>query len=215
MSPKVKIFLYMLIFIVSVVVLTSKFLYPPNIQVIVQADTTYIQEVPNVYTIYDCIIMVLSSFLLAISTTLIYFTLKELETPESKNTGNITLNDLSELNEHIGNIISLKVESEIKKGTENIENLNMEEPSKKAINNDKKELEDAEKIQKLVNILKGNEKTIITVLMNHGEMTQRELFERTKIPKSTLSRTLSDLELRGIILRYDHGISKKVKLNKL
>ena len=69
--------------------------------------------------------------------------------------------------------------------------------------------------ENLLKILKGNEKNIVKILIDHGEMTQSELFERTKIPKSTLSRTLTDLELRGIVLRYEHGISKKVKLNKL
>ena len=36
---------------------------------------------------------------------------------------------------------------------------------------------------------------------------------RTKITSSTLSRTLYDLEQRGLIIRYYNGMSKMVKLN--
>ncbi|MBA2853599.1 putative transcriptional regulator [Methanococcus maripaludis] len=206
MSSKVKIAIYMLIFIVSVIVLTSKFLYPPTVQVIVQGDTTYVQEVPNVYTLYDCMLMVLASFSLCLSTTLIYFTVRDLELSE-KNTVNKI--DLSDLNEHIGKIVSSKVEDKINGNTDDIQNFE--------VGNDLKTTENEEKLrmENFIKILKGNEKTIVKILMDHGEMTQSELFERTKIPKSTLSRTLSDLEIRGIVLRYEHGISKKVKLNKL
>lgn len=207
MSSKVKIAIYMLIFIVSVIVLTSKFLYPPTVQVIVQGDTTYVQEVPNVYTLYDCMLMVLASFSLCLSTTLIYFTVRDLELSEKNNVNKI---DLSDLNDHIGKIVSSKVDDKIKNGKMD-ENQNLE------IETEVKTNENEEKLRKenFIKILKGNEQTIVKILMDHGEMTQSELFERTKIPKSTLSRTLSDLEIRGIILRYEHGISKKVKLNKI
>lgn len=207
MSSKVKIAIYMLIFIVSVIVLTSKFLYPPTVQVIVQGDTTYVQDVPNVYTLYDCMLMVLASFSLCLSTTLIYFTVRDLEISEKNNVNKI---DLSDLNDHIGKIVSSKVDDKIKNGSfDEIENFEVEHEPKNAENEEKLRKEN------FIKILKGNEKIIVKILMDYGEMTQSELFERTKIPKSTLSRTLSDLELRGIILRYEHGISKKVKLNKI
>ncbi|MBA2862861.1 MarR family transcriptional regulator [Methanococcus maripaludis] len=206
MSSKVKIAIYMLIFIVSVIVLTSKFLYPPTVQVIVQGDTTYVQDVPNVYTLYDCMLMVLASFSLCLSTTLIYFTVRDLELSEKNSVNKI---DLSDLNDHIGKIVSSKVDDKL--------NGNINEIQKVEVETESRNTENEEKLRKenFIKILKGNEKTIVKILMDHGEMTQSELFERTKIPKSTLSRTLSDLELRGIILRYEHGISKKVKLNKI
>lgn len=196
----------MLIFIVSVIVLTSKFLYPPTVQVIVQGDTTYVQDVPNVYTLYDCMLMVLASFSLCLSTTLIYFTVRDLELSEKNSVNKI---DLSDLNDHIGKIVSSKVDDKL--------NGNINEIQKVEVETESRNTENEEKLRKenFIKILKGNEKTIVKILMDHGEMTQSELFERTKIPKSTLSRTLSDLELRGIILRYEHGISKKVKLNKI
>lgn len=195
----------MLLFIISVVILTSKFMYPTTVQVIVQGDTTYIQEVPNVYTLYDSILMVLSSFALCLSTTLIYFTARDLESIGISNNSNKL--DLKELNDHIGQIVSVKMEDKLKNGNydENIK------PEVEAVATDNEK----GKKENLLKILKGNEKNIVKILIDNGEMTQSELFERTKIPKSTLSRTLADLELRGIVLRYEHGISKKVKLNKL
>jgi len=195
----------MLLFIISVVILTSKFMYPTTVQVIVQGDTTYIQEVPNVYTLYDSILMVLSSFVLCLSTTLIYFTARDLENIGITNTSSKI--DLKELNDHIGQIVSVKMEDKIKNG--NYDEVIKPEVETVIADNAK------EKKENLLKILKGNEKNIVKILIDHGEMTQSELFERTKIPKSTLSRTLADLELRGIVLRYEHGISKKVKLNKL
>ncbi|MFZ2070756.1 MAG: MarR family transcriptional regulator, partial [Halobacteriota archaeon] len=64
----------------------------------------------------------------------------------------------------------------------------------------------------LLKILKGSEKRVIEALMEYGEMNQADLSARTGIPKSTLSRILQDLEDRGLIFRYDYGMSKMVKL---
>jgi uncharacterized membrane protein len=43
-------------------------------------------------------------------------------------------------------------------------------------------------------------------------MNQADLSARTGIPKSTLSRTLQNLEERKLVFRYDNGMSKMVKL---
>ena len=67
-------------------------------------------------------------------------------------------------------------------------------------------------IESIVNILKGNEQRIIKELNDSGEMNQAELAARIDIPKSTLSRTLQDMERRKLIIRYDNGMSKMVKL---
>lgn len=66
--------------------------------------------------------------------------------------------------------------------------------------------------ENLLNILKGNEHKIIKELLEGEEMTQSELAVRTGIPKSTLSRTLHELERRNLIVRYENGMSKMVKL---
>ena len=65
----------------------------------------------------------------------------------------------------------------------------------------------------LLKVLKGNEKRVIEALMEYGEMNQADLSARTGIPKSTLSRILRDLEDRGLVFRYDYGMSKMVKLD--
>jgi uncharacterized membrane protein len=48
-------------------------------------------------------------------------------------------------------------------------------------------------------------------LIKYGEMNQADLSSRTGIPKSTLSRTLQNLEDRKLIHRYENGMSKMVK----
>jgi len=70
-----------------------------------------------------------------------------------------------------------------------------------------------ESIDAILKILKGKEQTIINELINTGEINQSELSSRTRISSSTLSRTLSDLEQKGLIVQYYNGMSKMVKLN--
>lgn len=60
-------------------------------------------------------------------------------------------------------------------------------------------------------LLRDKEQKIVDAL-KEGEMTQTELMARTGMAKSTLSRTLKDLEERGVVIRYDSGMSKIVKL---
>ncbi len=64
----------------------------------------------------------------------------------------------------------------------------------------------------ILKILKGNDRKVIELLVELGELNQAELASRADIPKSTLSRTLADLEKRGVIIRYENGMSKMVKL---
>lgn len=70
-----------------------------------------------------------------------------------------------------------------------------------------------ESIDAILKTLKGKEQMILNELINTGAINQSELSSRTKIPSSTLSRTLHDLEQRGLIVRYYNGMSKMVKLN--
>ncbi|MEA1894535.1 MAG: MarR family transcriptional regulator [Euryarchaeota archaeon] len=70
-----------------------------------------------------------------------------------------------------------------------------------------------ESIDAILKTLKGKEQTIINELINTGAINQSELSSRTEIPSSTLSRTLYELEQRGLIVRYYNGMSKMVKLN--
>lgn len=65
---------------------------------------------------------------------------------------------------------------------------------------------------KILKFFKGLERKIVEVLIKEGEINQAELAEKTKIPKSSLSRILVDLEWRGVVFRYNKGMSKMVKL---
>ena len=67
--------------------------------------------------------------------------------------------------------------------------------------------------KKLLKKLNENEKKIVTTLIeNDKELTQNELRKETKMAKSTLSRTLKNLENKEIIITKEHGITKKIKL---
>ena len=68
-----------------------------------------------------------------------------------------------------------------------------------------------EESHNFLNLLKGNERSVMDALMKYGEMNQADLSARTGIPKSTLSRTLQNLEDRKLIFRYENGMSKMVK----
>ncbi len=67
-------------------------------------------------------------------------------------------------------------------------------------------------VENILKILKGNEQRIVKELNDSGEMNQAELAARIGILKSTLSRTLSDMGCRKLIVRYDTGMSKITKL---
>jgi len=71
-----------------------------------------------------------------------------------------------------------------------------------------------DKIEGILGVLKGSEPKIIKTLLDFGEMNQAELAVRTGIPRSSLSRILADLERRGLVIRYDFGTSKMIKLGE-
>lgn len=66
--------------------------------------------------------------------------------------------------------------------------------------------------ENVLKVLKGKDRKVIELLVELGELNQAELASRSDMPKSTLSRTLTDLEKRGVIIRYENGMSKMVKL---
>ncbi len=64
------------------------------------------------------------------------------------------------------------------------------------------------------NVLNKNERMVIQELLSVQEMTQAELQRRTGIPKATLSRTLKNLESKGLIIRFRSGMSNMVRLKE-
>lgn len=162
-----KIILVAALLVLSAFILANKLLLPTTVQIMVLQDgSTTLKAIPNLYTIKDCLIIAVSSFLLG--TTIFYL----LSARPGYFDHTVTYPQVPDSN--------LEIESD------NVENI--------------------------INILKGNEQRIIKELNDSGEMNQAELAARIDIPKSTLSRTLQDLERRKLIIRYENGMSKMVKL---
>ena len=65
----------------------------------------------------------------------------------------------------------------------------------------------------LLNALKGREKKIMKELLLLKKTNQAELSRKTGIPSSTLSRVLSDLAKRKLIVKYKEGMSNEVSLS--
>ncbi|HJH25399.1 MAG TPA: hypothetical protein C5S37_01210 [Methanophagales archaeon] len=178
--------LAMVLFVVSVFMVMSKFMLPTTFQVFIEGQSSFIREIPNVYSVLDCIIIAIFSFLLGVSAFYLFITYSVM--PEKE-----------------------KVEQEAEPGGAGSEpalqvqdtDTQVPETSKAAHEDDR---------AGLLKILKGNEKKVIEALMEYGEMNQADMSARTGIPKSTLSRILQDLEDRSLVFRYDYGMSKMVKL---
>ena len=178
----------MALFIVAVFMLASKFMLPTTVQVIIEGQSTYVKEIPNVYTLLDCVIIAIASFMLGASAFyLLFLGLTDTEKEKEK-----------EKMEHGAEQKEFGLESPLK----NTDTHTVQIPEKSS----------AEDEAGLLKILKGNEKKVIEALMEYGEMNQADLSARTGIPKSTLSRILRDLEDRGLVFRYDYGMSKMVNL---
>jgi DNA-binding MarR family transcriptional regulator len=80
------------------------------------------------------------------------------------------------------------------------------------VDSDTTEQNGEDNVRDILRVLKGNEQKVVEVLLGAGALNQAELATMTEINKSTLSRTLHDMEQRGMIVRYENGMSKMVKL---
>ena len=177
----------MVLFVVAVFMLASKFMLPTTVQVIVEGQSTYVKEIPNVYTTLDCVTIAIASFLLGASA--FYILLVGFRIPESE-----------------------RMEEETKTGEAGSEPALQVQDADTQVPETSETAPEADRAE-LLKILKENEKRVIEALMEYGEMNQADLSARTGIPKSTLSRILGDLEDRGLVFRYDYGMSKMVKLD--
>jgi uncharacterized membrane protein len=180
----------MALFVVAVFMLASKFMLPTSIYVIIEGQSTYVKEIPNVYTVLDCVVIAIASFMLGIS--VFYLLFIGFRMPEKEK-------------------VQAWIEHEAEQKEAGLESaLQVQDADAQVPETSKAALEDDR--AGLLKILKGNEKHVIEALMEYGEMNQADLSARTGIPKSTLSRILQDLEDRSLIFRYDYGMSKMVKL---
>jgi len=177
--------LAMVLFVVPVFMVMSKFMLPTTFQVFIEGQSIFIREIPNAYTVLDCIIIAIFSFLLGVSAFYLFITYSVM--PKKARA------------EHEAEPDGAGSESAL-----HVQDADTEVPE-----TNKAALEDDS--SGLLKILKGNEKRVIEALMEYGEMNQADLSARTGIPKSTLSRLLQDLEDRSLIFRYEYGMSKMVK----
>nr|CBH38636.1 conserved hypothetical membrane protein, TrmB family [uncultured archaeon] len=187
------------LFVVSVFMLASKFMLPTSIQVIIEGQSTYVKEIPNVYTALDCVIIAISSLLLGASA--FYLLLLGFRTSEEEKV------EQERKQKELYSESALQVEDA--DTHEHIPGVNASAPETSKSSAGATPEDDR---VGLLKILKGNEKRVIEALMEYGEMNQADLSARTGIPKSTLSRILQDLEDRSLIFRYGYGMSKMVKL---
>ena len=179
--------LAMVLFVVSVFMVMLKFMLPTTIQVLIEGQSIFVREMPNVYTVLDCLLIAIFSFLLGVSAFYLFVTYSVM--PEKE---------------------KIKQDAEQKEaGLEPA--LQVQDADTEVPETSKSSAAPEDDRAGLLKILKGNEKRVIEALMEYGEMNQADLSARTGIPKSTLSRLLQDLEDRSLIFRYEYGMSKMVK----
>ena len=68
-------------------------------------------------------------------------------------------------------------------------------------------------VKEVLNLLDDKERQVMIEILRNRIVSQAELVKKLRIPKSTLSRILSRLENRKLIIRYREGITMKVKEN--
>ncbi|MBI4020037.1 MAG: hypothetical protein HY367_01785 [Candidatus Aenigmarchaeota archaeon] len=67
----------------------------------------------------------------------------------------------------------------------------------------------------ILKTLSENERKVVeTLLGDGGQLTQKKVFMKTGIPKSTLSRTIKSLQMKDLIEIYDVGLTNSLKLKK-
>lgn len=75
-------------------------------------------------------------------------------------------------------------------------------------------VEDGEKlIEAVLTALEGDEKKLVKEIADHGgEMLQNELVLSLNFSKAKVSRMLTDLEKRGLVVKRQYGLTNKVAL---
>ena len=83
---------------------------------------------------------------------------------------------------------------------------------RKEESNGKGEIKEAPAEKECLKYLLGSEKKIVEALQGEKRITQRKLQIETSLPKSTLSRTIKKLELKGIVKCTDAGSTRFIEL---
>ena len=73
--------------------------------------------------------------------------------------------------------------------------------------------DDSQLIDAVLTALEGDEKKLVKEIANHdGEMLQNELVLSLNFSKAKVSRMLTDLEKRGLLVKKQYGLTNKVAL---
>jgi len=179
-----KTVLVMGVFVAAVFVLAITLLRPVTVNVLFEGNGPAAAAIPGVYRLADCVIVSVAAFLLGI--TSLVLVQSGLRAPRDR--------EMTKLEP------TPEIFTTIPQLPQNLTEDSVHEPLA------------PDEQATLLNLLKGNERIVAETLMKYGEMNQADLSARTGIPKSTLSRTLQNLEERKLVFRYDNGMSKMVKL---
>ena len=70
-----------------------------------------------------------------------------------------------------------------------------------------------EKYKHITNLLKHDERKILDILIGeNGEMLQNKLVLKTGMSKVAVTRVLSKLEAKNLVIKERHGLTNKIKL---
>ncbi len=73
--------------------------------------------------------------------------------------------------------------------------------------------DDSQLIEAVLTALEGDEKKLVKEIADHGgEMLQNELVLSLNFSKAKVSRMLTDLEKRGVVVKKQYGLTNKVAL---
>lgn len=195
-----------IIFATTICILLFTFIHPRQVQVIIGEGIVSYPRISPYYTLPDCLIIAFGSFLLG--ATVSHFLMVRFSSPE-KQTGLI----LGEKSDDTGIQVPEHPDpDEIMVTSRKGPQYDPEDTVPSESVHSDADTSPASYQRELLRLLKGNEQKIVRALIEEGTMNQTELSGRTEIPKSTLSRTLQGLEARGVVYRYDDGMSKMVKL---